>query len=283
MNYQELLIVLIMQAFNNIKSGELHMKHKAVLSLAIVTYNNSKIIKDTVQSIVNNIPSEYSYKLYIVDNNSTDNTVDIVKNIKGNIKILELKVNKGFGYGHNSILDIIKSDYHLVVNPDIFIENSNQIRKMIEFLAENKNIGMLSPLILNPELSIQYLCKTNPTVLDMLIRRISPKLFPKRQSKYILKESGYNEIMKLDYATGCFMVFDTDVFLELKGFDDDFFMYLEDADITRRVNLISKAIFFPDARVIHAWERGSHKSIKLTTITVQSMYTYFNKWGWKLF
>lgn len=252
------------------------------LSFAIVTYNNSKIIENTVKSIVASIPSEYSYKLYIIDNDSKDNTLDLVRKVDGNIEIVELGVNKGFGYGHNAILDIINSKYHFVVNPDIEIENHDQIRRMIKYLDKNQDVGMLSPLILSPDLSIQYLCKTNPTVFDMFIRRISPNLFKRRQDKYILKETGYNKIMRLDYATGSFMVFRTDIYKELKGFDDAFFMYLEDADITRRVNQISKAIFYPEARVIHAWERSGHKSFKFAKITVQSMIVYFNKWGWKL-
>lgn len=251
------------------------------LSLAIVTYNNSRIIEDTVRSVVDSIPICYSYKLYIIDNDSKDNTIDIVRGINGNIEIIKLDLNKGFGYGHNAILNVINSKYHFVINPDIKIEDSNQIKKMIEYLDNNPNIGLLSPLILSPDLSIQYLCKTNPTVFDMLVRRISPNIFQQRQDKYVMKETGYNKIMRLDYATGSFMVFRTDIYKELKGFDDAFFMYLEDADITRRVNQISNAIFFPEANVIHTWERSSHKSYKFAKITVQSMFIYFNKWGWK--
>jgi hypothetical protein len=252
------------------------------LSLAIVTYNNSKIIENTVKSVVENIPSEYSYKLFIIDNGSKDNTVELLKTVRGNIEIIELGVNNGFGFGHNAILDILNSKYHFVVNPDIFIENLEQIKKMVDFLDENPDVGLLSPLILSPDFSIQYLCKTNPTVFDMFIRRVSPNLFKQKQDKYIMKETGYNKIMRLDYATGSFMVFKTDIYKLLKGFDETFFMYLEDADITRRVNKISKAIFYPEARVIHAWERSGHKSLKFAKITVQSMFIYFNKWGWKL-
>lgn len=255
---------------------------KIDLSLAIVTYNNSEIIEKTINSIVRSIPEEYTYKLYIIDNKSQDNTVSLVKKMDKNIGIIEPGVNKGFGYGHNAVLDIISSDYHFVVNPDIEIENEEQIRKMINYLEDNQGVGMLSPLILSPDYSIQYLCKPNPTVFDMVIRRISPKLFKKRQDKYVMKETGYDKVMKLDYATGSFMVFRTDIFKKIKGFDEAFFMYLEDADITRRVNQISKAIFYPEARVIHAWERSGHKSLKYAKITVQSMRIYFNKWGWKI-
>lgn len=251
------------------------------LSISIVTYNNSKIIEKTVRSVINSIPEKYSYKLYIVDNDSNDETVNVVTKIEGNIEIIKLGINKGFGYGHNTLLEFLNSKFHFIINPDIEIENQDQIIKMVNYLEKNENVGMLSPLILNPDFSIQYLCKTNPSVFDMLIRRISPNLFKDKQDKYVMKETGYNRIMRVEYASGSFMVFRTDIFLKIKGFDENFFMYLEDADITRRVNQISNVFFYPEARVIHAWERSGHKSLKFALITIKSMIVYFNKWGWK--
>lgn len=258
------------------------MSKQLNLSFSIVTFNNSKIIENTVNSVINSIPEEFTYKIYLVDNNSSDETIEIIRRIEGNIEIVEMGINKGFGYGHNAVMDRINSEYHFIVNPDIIIENENQIRKMIYFLENNNDVGLLSPLMLNTDLSIQYLCKRNPSVFDMLIRRISSSLFTKRQDRYVMKKTGYDKIMKIDYAPGSFMVFRTEVFKKMNGFDDRFFMYLEDADITRRVNQISKAIFFPEARVIHAWERSAYKNCKFAIILVQSMIIYFNKWGWKL-
>ncbi len=253
------------------------------LTLSIVTYNNSRIIAKTVKSIIKSIPSEYKYLLYIIDNNSSDNTVDLVKKIKGNIKILELGVNKGFGYGHNAVLELIDSKYHFVVNPDIEIENDNQIRNMITYLENNEDVGLLVPLILNTDYSVQHLCKKNPTVFDMMIRRISPNFLRVRQDSYIMKQTGYDKIMEIEYASGSFMVFRSSLYKMIKGFDDEFFMYLEDADITRRVNQVSKTIFYPYARVVHSWERSAYKSFKFFKITIESMIVYFNKWGWSWF
>lgn len=257
--------------------------HKKSLSFAIVTYNNSKIIAKTIKSVIENIPEEYAYTFYIIDNNSTDDTIDVVKRISGNIEVIKLSENNGFGYGHNIALKYIDTNYHFVVNPDISVESKDEIRKIISYMDDNPDVGMVSPLILNDDHTIQYLCKRNPTVFDMLIRRLSPNLFKNRQDKYMLLDTGYNKIMQIDYASGCFMVFDTELFKKLKGFDDSFFMYLEDADITRRVNQVSKAVFYPFSQVIHSWERGGHKSIKLAWITIKSMVIYFKKWGWKLF
>ncbi len=255
---------------------------KCNLSFAIVTYNNEKIITDTINSLVANIPEEYNYKVLVFDNDSNDNTVELIRGLKGNIEVFELKQNLGFGYGHNQALNVIDSDYHFVVNPDILLEDKSQIRKMCTYLDENSEIGLLSPLIVYPDLRIQYLCKVNPTVFDMLIRRISPNFLKARQDRYVMKDTGYDKIMDLEYASGCFMAFRTSIFREIDGFDEDYFMYLEDADITRRTNEVSKCIFYPDARVVHAWERSAHKSLKFAIITMKSMITYFNKWGWKL-
>lgn len=253
------------------------------ISYSIVTYNNEKIIADTVKSLSDTVPAGYDYTLYIIDNNSTDDTVSIVKEIGDeHVIVIELTDNKGFGHGHNAVLPVLTSDYHFVVNPDITVESEGEIFKMIDYLEHHKEVGMIVPLITNKDGSIQHLNKKHPTVLDMFIRRISPNLFKSRQDRYVCMEKGYDTVYRVDYASGCFMVFRTSLFKQLNGFDEQFFMYLEDADITRRVNQISVANFFPDAKIIHEWERAGHKRIKYAWITVKSMRVYFKKWGWKI-
>ena len=95
-----------------------------------------------------------------------------------------------------------------------------------------------------------------------------------------MKETGYNKTMSINYVTGCFMAFRTEVVKQLNGFDDNFLCTLK----TQKVHVVRTkyiAAFYPEACVIHAWERGSHKNIKQIIITIQSMITYFRKWGWK--
>lgn len=256
------------------------LNKKKKISFAIVTYNNADIIQNTISSLINNIPEQYNYCLYIIDNNSTDKTIDIVKEIKGNIVVLAQGANKGFGAGHNVVIPTLESEYHFVVNPDIIINDNKQIAKMIDYMDRNESIGMLSPLILNTDMTIQYLLKNNPTVFDMFLRWLPFNICRKRQDEFVNRQSGYDKIMLIEYASGCFMMFRTKIFKQIYGFDESFFMYLEDADITRRVNQVSKAIFFPEAYVIHKWERLGHKKLKYMLITLHSMYIYFSKWGW---
>lgn len=251
------------------------------ISIGIVTYNNSKIIEKTINSIVKNIEDKCEYIIYIFDNNSNDNTVELIKKLNGNICVIETKENRGFGAGHNKALGIINSKYHIIVNPDIIIEN-NCIIEMLEYMDKNTDVGMLTPLIKYPNGEIQYLCKQHPTVLDQAIRLLCKNKFKKRQAYYTMLDTGYNKEFKVPYASGCFMFLRTDIFKRINGFDENFFMYMEDADITRRVNEISKTIFYPYNYVIHEWARGSHKNKKLMMISLQSSFYYFKKWGLKI-
>ncbi|MDP4092253.1 MAG: glycosyltransferase family 2 protein [Bacillota bacterium] len=250
--------------------------------MSIVTYNNEKIIENTINSIVSNIKNGISYIIYVVDNASTDGTVEKIRCLEGNIRIIENKKNVGFGAGHNTVIDLLDSNYHIIINPDISVIDS-AIEDMFKYCENNVDIGLLSPLIKYPDGEIQYLCKHNPTFIDLFIRLVLPGLFKKRQNYFTMRETGYNKIFEIEYATGCFMFFRTEVFKKIKGFDENIFLYLEDADITRRVNQVSKSIFYTNAAVIHEWQRGAHKSLKLMWINVKSAAYYFKKWGFRLY
>lgn len=257
------------------------------LSIAIVTYNNEECIGNCINSIINHIDTELSYNLYIIDNNSCDSTVTQVKRIQAGahgdkITLIQNHNNVGFGTAHNQVLSMLDSRYHLVVNPDITIVN-NCIAEMAEYMDLHPDIGLLSPLIKHPDGRIQYLCKRNPTFWDLFIRLFFPYSFNKRHHYFEMRETGYNKEFEVEYATGCFMLFRTEIFKKLNGFDENFFLYLEDADITRRVNQISKTVFYPYNYVIHEWQRGSHRSLKLALIDIKSALYYFKKWGLKLY
>ena len=79
-------------------------------------------------------------------------------------------------------------------------------------------------------------------------------------------------------ATGCFMFIRTELFRQLDGFDKRFFMYFEDIDLSKRVNRVSKVMYYPYVSVYHEWERGGAKNMKLLLIQISSMFKYFLKW-----
>jgi len=258
----------------------------ASLSISIVLYNNEE---KTVDGIVNNL-SEVTGRcnqvdLYLINNSPTNeemnNYLEKYKNVNW-IHVIIPKENKGFGTGNNLVLQFLKSDYHLVMNPDIFIKDTDQLNTMIGYLEGHKTVGLLSPLIKFPNGEVQHLLKRKSTVLDMLIRFVNLPGTKKRKEWFVNLPNGYNYIHKAENVPGSFLLFRTEVFKKIKGFDEKYFLYMEDCDITMKVNQLSSTVFFPEATVYHEWQRANRKTAKGIMQMVSSMFIYFNKWGWKL-
>ena len=98
-----------------------------------------------------------------------------------------------------------------------------------------------------------------------------------------MMDIGYETNYEVPYMSGCFMLFSSSIFEQLQGFDENFFMYMEDADISRRASALCKCLYFSEVTIVHHWERGSYKQLKLTWISIKSTFYYFRKWGWKFF
>jgi GT2 family glycosyltransferase len=256
------------------------------LIISIVTYNNQAIIEKTIQSIIQNTAG-ISYRIVVYDNNSTDETISRIKSIESNkIDIIESEMNHGFGYGHNQVINTYDAKYYLIYNPDLRVKD-NILKELYEYMEDHHDIGMITPKITYDTGEIQYLCKQHPTVFDLFVRRFLPKLIQKsfqaREDWFQMKYTGYDKEFVIPYATGCFMFYRKVVLINIEGFDEKFFLHMEDADISRRTNEISKCVFYPHNSVEHLWARGSHKSLKQTLITIKSACYYFNKWGWKFY
>ncbi|OAM92797.1 hypothetical protein SAMN04515679_0868 [Pelosinus fermentans] len=256
------------------------------LLISIVTYNNAKIIKKTIESIISQTMG-ISYKIIIFDNNSTDETLKVIQSIQSSdISIIASKVNHGFGYGHNQVINAYEAKYYLIYNPDLRVKD-NILKELYEYMESHHDIGMITPKVTYDTGEIQYLCKQHPTVFDLFVRRFLPKSIQKslksREDWFQMKYTGYDKEFIIPYATGCFMFYRSSILKQIQGFDEKFFLHMEDADISRRTNEISKCIFYPYNSVEHLWARGSHKSFKQTIITIKSAWYYFNKWGWKFY
>lgn len=261
------------------------MKEYCKVAASIVTFRNP--VGDVINAAESILNSDVDVRLTIVDNCSGNG---LFEELQRTIPCYFIQTgnNEGFGFAHNiGIRHATTSDYYLVANPDVVVPPSS-LKNMVEYMDKHPDIGLLCPKILNEDGTCQQLNKRNPTVFDLFLRRFLParlQSLPKVQRRmdfYVMKDLGYDASYEVPYVSGCFMLFRRSVLGQLDGFDEKFFMYLEDADITRRVREIARAVFYPQAVIIHKWARGSHYSFKLTLVTVRSAIHYFNKWGWKL-
>lgn len=254
------------------------------LSISIVAYHNYKDIKVAIDTLEKYTSKGLNKKVYIIDNGTKDTDEKEIRNFKKyineyeDIEYIDANGNLGFGKGHNLVLDKINSEYHAIVNPDIIFKEDS-FNKIIEYMETNQNIGMVIPKIVDEDGNLQKVYREEVTIQDMFIRMFCPKLFPKRMEKITLQANDYTKEFQVPFGQGSFLVIRTDLFKQLNGFDDRYFMYMEDADLCKRVNQVSKLIYFPDTSVIHKWKKGSHKNKKLFKHHVSSMLKYFKKWG----
>ena len=220
--------------------------------------------------------------IYLIDN-SPSNDLFAISQEHNNIEYVHLSHNPGFGCGHNEGIRRAaekKANFHLVLNADIYFY-SDIITPLLGHMNRNSNVGMIMPKILNPDNSIQRLCKLVPTPLDLLARRLLPKSLRKLVGeRFELHSTGYDKIMYVPYLSGCFMLIRKKTLENVGTFDERFFMYPEDIDLSRRIASLQDTIFFPLVSAYHEHGAESHKSMKMFLIHSYNICKYFNKWGW---
>jgi len=250
-----------------------------MITASIVLYKTSQ--KETETIVHSVIQSKSIEKLYVIDNSPTD-ALAWVKDLSPIIEYIKNK-NTGYGSSHNIALRKAierNSDYHIVLNPDIIFE-PHVIPKIKEYMDSNSDIGLTMPKVVYPDGTLQYLCKLIPTPLDLIFKRFLPQYISNKITyKFQLKFTTYNKEMEVPYLSGCFMFLRTSALKKIGIFDERFFMYPEDIDISRRMNEQYKTMYYPAVSVIHAHAAESYKSKKMLFIHIKNIIIYFNKWGW---
>lgn len=259
-----------------------NIKKRNMLSASLVLYNNDKEELTTAINCV--LKSNLVLKFYLIDNSPTDSLKDLKEIDPERIIYLFQNNNLGFGKAHNIAIELTKNDnykYHLVVNPDISFVG-NVIESMIEFMEKDDEIGMMMPQILNLDGSIQNLPKLLPSPKSILMRKIKKpkKAYKKFIDKYELRNVPKDLIYNAPILSGCFTILNIKAIEKVGMYDDNYFMYFEDWDLSRRVHKFYKTIYFPKVSVIHGYESGANKSKRLFKIYINSAITYFNKWNW---
>lgn len=250
------------------------------ITASIVTYNNSNEISNILKSLYE---TGINIDITVVDNFSSDETVNIVKEKFPSVNIIQLGKNIGFGAAHNKCISSVESRYHIIINPDIII-CKNDLQQMIDYMENNADTVMISPKIANFDGSIQQVPRIEPRfkyVLSSFFEKKS-KYFKKQRDIYTLANYDKNEPIDIGFCSGCFMFCRTEALKKSNGFDPRFFLYFEDADLTKRMKKIGRTTYLPYVKVTHEWKRDNKKSFKIFKISVISMIKYFLKWN-KLF
>ena len=250
----------------------------ATVSASIVTFNSAGVVGDALQSLLTQT-KEYPWTVYVVDKHSTDHTVLMISEKFPQVVCLPQPDNRGFGHGHNQVIPLLTSDYHAIINSDISFD-FDVLSKLVSYLEEHPDVVIATPAICNLDGTFQRVPKRLPTYHYMasgMLERFGG-IFRRWRDEYTMTGVKFDKPTPIEFCTGCFIMIRTSVFKELGGFDERFFMYCEDADLSRRAGMKGKIMFLPDIRITHEWGRASSKRWKFFKIHLQSQHLYFKKW-----
>lgn len=249
------------------------------LSIIIVNYNTKDLTHQTIDSIMKNTHG-IDYEIIVADNSTDKNQLCNYDSQHVTVSRIE---NHGFGHGCNSGARLAKGNYLLFLNSDTLIHD-NALLNCVEYMKSNKGAGILGARILLVDGTLDHGCKRGfPTPGAALYYYLGlDRKFPdsRKYGAYrqtYLNESETNEV---DSVSGAFLMIEKNLFEEVNGFDETFFMYGEDLDLCFRVKEKGyKVIYFADAVITHLkGQSGLHKSSKTVIFHFyDAMIIFYNK------
>ncbi len=239
------------------------------LSVVILNFRTVSLTTKCISSLFNNYKKEIEsgdIEVIVADNASDDGSVEKLKKIK-NIKLIANKENYGFGKGCNMAGNVAKGDYVLFLNSDTKVLDKGFL-KMVEFLEENKNVGILGGRLLNLDNSLQKSAGKFYTLFFFILMLLSLERFG------ILRASP-SETKRVDWVSGACMMVRRNLFEKLKGFDEGLFMYVEDMELCYRAKKMGfSTYFYPHVRVMHQELGSSNRTFAVVQIYKGLLYFY---------
>ena len=270
------------------------------LSISIVLFNSrldyvSKTLETTLSAIKfaqkNKVLGDVSIRL--IDNSLNPQYSASVQEIlnrleSDQIRLVEFEKNQennGFGAAHNQAIRDATSDAHLILNPDVELQELSLYYAVLT-LVSKINISAVSPNAVSNSGDKLFLCKQHPSLLVLFLRAFAPpsvlKIFQSRLHDYEMRDIvTANSKISVPLASGCFMLCKTSILQSIEGFDPKFFMYFEDFDLSLRINKMGSIVMDPRVQIVHHGGRAGKKGLWHFWLFVRSSIRFFNIHGWR--
>ena len=257
------------------KKKRINLSKSIDITATIVLFNEDiKTLRKTIDSF---LKAPIKKKLFLIDNSPTNILEKEFKHSE--IQYIFSGEYLGFAKGHNLIIDSIKntSKYHLILNPDVEF-SIDVIPKLVNEIVRHENVAMIAPKVVFPNGESQYTCREYPNPLEMISRRAN--IFKKYSQKKEYRDIDLSKSFNPDFIHGSFMLFKTEDFIKINGFDERYFLYMEDVDICRKIDQMGKKkLYYPNVQISHILKKESSKNIRLFFTHLYSSIKYFKKWG----
>jgi len=224
--------------------------------IVIVNWNSATQLKECINSIYNTQKKDCQLnKIIVVDNASTDTSLDLLQAFESDtLKIIRNSSNVGFAKACNIGAQYCSSDFILFLNPDMLLFRDT-FRNLFNYIDTHsrEDVAIYGIQLLDDNKNIQKSCARFPTFLHFINRslglnKLNPTLFP----SYTMEEWNHKTTQEVDQVMGAFFMIRRDLFVQLKGFDERFFVYYEELDLSKRVNEIGfKTLFISEAQAYH--------------------------------
>ena len=250
------------------------------LSIIIVNYNVKHHLRECLQSIYRST-KRASFEITVVDNNSTDGSVDMLKSEFPEVKLIENCQNLGFSKATNQGLRENKERYILLLNPDTIVL-PNALDRMIEFMEANSHAGALGCRLLYPDGRLQPSCRSFPTLITAFFENTGlEKLFLRNRiiGRHRIGHWDYNDIREVDQPMGSALMVRREAITQVGLMDEQFHMYYEDVDWCFRIKKRGWKIYFiPLAQIIHYGGQSARLNMaKMRIQRYKSRHKFFRK------
>lgn len=241
------------------------------LSVVILNYNVRFFLElclHSVRAATSNIESE----IIVVDNNSTDGSCDMVKQLFPEVILIENKVNLGFSKGNNQGVEKSQGEYLCILNPDTVVAENTFIQ-LLNFSKTKENIGIVGCKLIDGIGKFLPESKRNIPVVKVALQKIRGK-----SKNYYAKHIQEEDVAKVDILVGAFMFMKRSVYKILKGFDEDYFMYGEDIDLSYKAMKEGfNNYYFGPSTVIHFKGESTLKDANYTKRFYDAMQIFYKK------
>ncbi|WP_374017416.1 glycosyltransferase family 2 protein [Paenibacillus thiaminolyticus] len=251
------------------------------LSIIIVNYNTKQLTLNCLQSVYQS-KSDFLYEVILIDNYSTDDSIEAIRHNYPRVKLISNKHNAGFSKANNQGIRIAQGRYILLLNSDTVIQ-PDTLDVMIQFMDEHPEVGASGCKVVLPDGSLDKACRRGfptPSATFFYVSRLS-KLFPKnpRINAYHREDLDPDEAYPIDCLIGAFMMVRREAIDQVGMLDERFFMYGEDVDWCYRIKQAGwENYYYPKTQIIH-YKRASsrNKPYKITYEFHRAIYVLYNK------
>lgn len=228
--------------------------------------------------VIHNCSSEPALTALVARCRSQDKGIEIT--------LIEGHGNVGYGRGHNLAISKAQSDFHLILNPDVTL-TPKSLTDGLMFMIGNPEVVALSPAVTDGNGHKQYVCKRFPSVFDFLLRGFAPSFlrrrFATRLARYEMRDlSEQDPSTDIPIISGCFMLFRTAALRSVGGFDERYFLYFEDFDLSLRVHAKGSLAYLPSMHIVHLGGNSARKGLRHIGMFARSGLRFYNTHGWRL-